>query len=168
MKHILKHGVNVPTVNDLDDGQLGICTSNDIMYTRVGNKVVALNDFSNEPLLPHEFRTVSASLFSEQQTSLGVTTKSGVRKTFVVTSARDSKTFNLRYNDDYQYKVYPILNNCSYNEYTHTFACNPAGIGQFIVFFSPEETYKVTVFFDSALSKIVVSIGYIDATIGND
>lgn len=170
MKHILKHGANVPTTKDLDDRQLGICTSNNILYTRIGDKIVALNDFSNEPLLPHEFRTVHAQyLYDEQRIELSVETKSGVKKTFTATCAYSTKSFNLRYGDDDNYTVYPVLNSCSHNNYNHTFYCNETtGIGQFIIFFSPEESYKITVLFDDAFKRIIISIGYIDATIGNN
>lgn len=48
MKHIIKHGFNHPTVNDLDERQLGIAESDNTLWTKIGNEYVCLNEDHSE------------------------------------------------------------------------------------------------------------------------
>lgn len=56
MKHILKHGKNDPKITDLDNHQMGISDDNRKLFIRIDDKLVLLNDYSQQPLGEEEVR----------------------------------------------------------------------------------------------------------------
>ena len=134
MRHIIKHGAEDPTIDDLENYQLGISDNNHNLFVRVNDELVKLNDYKEEPLEQEEIKTL---------------TFTGAERVGVTTS--DLVTFI----DDLQMRIYRSGYNVSKIEIPYTeediSVINVSGT-------STNEDNKVTLFAPLAVNEYIINI----------